>query len=1387
MARAAWREHAAAFLGGMLGGLLLLAFVLFFWYRSRGAEEATERVAMEMIEDEVEEDIAPPPSAEERPVGSILRFERAVGRALAGRSVPTSPLRGSVRVQFGDVLWRDPSGRPFLRAQRVAGVVDAGALQNGQVVASSATLVRPRVLLVRSSPAGPWNWQQMISNGDGNDGGGTDGLLRLLVRNTDIRQGHAEIRLPEGTWEFEAIDAELSRVLVPRGQQPPTTIDVTRLSTRVIRPDTTAPVALAVENATVRVVEGTFPFEAERVALDGATFQDAEGVWSPSLPGLGLAATARRGDVQFAEVRDLFPTLPEEGRAGFAVELEPLPSGATRFRFTGLDFFSGGSEAHGSVEGLLTDAGVSLERLDLRLEPLDLTLLQPYVDDLPFLGTLRGRVEGTPADLRYDVAASLRGGRLAEPVDARLVGTLSLADGFTLRGVQADLRDVPLAALRAFAPGLPVSGRVSGRISITGTPGEGPLALDVRLDLASGVANVEGTLDLGGPMLRYDLTGRLIDVRLAELTDARIPPVDFTGSFDLEGAGTEPRTATAVVSLAGRLSGWETVPGDSLRLRGRVAGGSVTLDTLAAEAGPAALSSAGEWTFVEPGGGALRYRLAVADLQPVAPYIPALPDTTAEGSLVMEGTITGTLDAPRVTGALASDELEVRTWLAEGLRAEYSLALGRPLPQLELEATAATVQTGAGTFRDARLSANLERPRFEVMLTAQRVGGGELEFATEGMLRPEEREAVVRSLHVDLREQHWVLERPTAIRWGGIEGVSVDSLVVRQQDGVGSVILAGRIPPTGASELDLMVEEFPVGEALRLAGFDTDVSGPLTARLEVRGSRGEPIIDGTFALTRGRFRDMELEEIGGTLRYRDRRLRIDAEAALAPPSGVLDMEVAIPLALSFDPLGAEVLDAEPLSGSVRTQAFPAAAFEGMIPNAEQLEGRIDADVRLSGTIADPRVQGSAQLRDGTATVVPLEQRFRNITAVASLEGDRLVVRSFEAQSGGWARGEGTVTLADGEPTVELELQLDDFRAIRFGEADPVQSSGRITLSGPLTEPVVRGRVRLQDGVIELPASRPVSAFEEELTRVQEREPVAVEAFAGVQPPPAFRGFRLDNVDVTIGDDVWFAAEDSRAQLRGNLTVSGSPDGVQIVGTLRGERGTFVLRAGPVIRRFDVIDAEVRFFGSSPPDPAIDITASRTVLVENGRVDVRVRIAGTVERPTISLATGGGETVAESQLLSFLLFGQPGVDLGAGTLPGEQVVGQAFFGGLGDIAAIELEEAIVSQWGAPFDVFHIRLGGASDFGFGAPTVVVGREVIDDVFLTVDAGVSALFGEGGTTGSLWSVTLEWQIDPEWSAELGIAPIERSRLLRGGRVHPLVTPRQELYAEIRRRWTY
>ncbi|HWV57476.1 MAG TPA: hypothetical protein VNZ57_08500, partial [Longimicrobiales bacterium] len=172
----------------------------------------------------------------------------------------------------------------------------------------------------------------------------------------------------------------------------------------------------------------------------------------------------------------------------------------------------------------------------------------------------------------------------------------------------------------------------------------------------------------------------------------------------------------------------------------------------------------------------------------------------------------------------------------------------------------------------------------------------------------------------------------------------------------------------------------------------------------------------------------------------------------------------------------------------------------------------------------------------------------------------------------------------------------------------------------------------------------------------------------------------------------------------------------------------------------------------------------------------------------SLGTADGVQIPETELLSFILFGQPSFEFGGGILPGAGVFENIFVGGITQLAAVQLEEAVLRDLGLPLYQFEIRTGVGGQPWLTAPIFVFGFQVAEDLYITVESGFGMIFGGTGVLTDDWSVSLEWQIDPEWTLLLGYEPLSAVRLFRPSTTPlPTTAPQRQFVAEIRRRWTY
>jgi translocation and assembly module TamB len=100
------------------------------------------------------------------------------------------------------------------------------------------------------------------------------------------------------------------------------------------------------------------------------------------------------------------------------------------------------------------------------------------------------------------------------------------------------------------------------------------------------------------------------------------------------------------------------------------------------------------------------------------------------------------------------------------------------------------------------------------------------------------------------------------------------------------------------------------------------------------------------------------------------------------------------------------------------------------------------------------------------------------------------------------------------------------------------------------------------------------------------------------------------------------------------------------------RGTYRLNlVDPFVQpTFDVESGSLRFFGTPDLNPTLDIRAIHTIRQPRQRtanvrdIRVRVTIGGTLERPALSLDNPDNLPLSQSDLLSYLITGEPAIAL-----------------------------------------------------------------------------------------------------------------------------------------------
>lgn len=1289
-----------------------------------------------------------------------------------------------LRVTGRQLRWQDGAGESFLRAPRLVFSLSFGA--GNALVVSEGVVTEPEIRLVQTGEDS-WNYDRPLGPllEDRGREAPAGGETAFFLRNIRLDGGHVVLDLLDATYEARGLDLFLSRgQLTGPGLDAPV-FRVDRASSELILPDTadgTLSRNVELAGAEIRLLDGAVAFDVADIVFGQSVLADARGVWDPALGGYGLDMTVRGVDVRIADLPWLPGEVHEDASGVFTLRVETMSGGRTALSLSDLTLRAPGSTATGSLRAILGGATPTLESVDLRLDPLALGLVEAFTGPLPYSGTVTGTVEGTGGDIRFDLRATLRT-LTADPFTTDVAGRVMLTEGgVELRGATVSLDQVPMEALGAIAPGLPFRGPITGSIELRGGPRDAPLDLDLRLEAGGGIVTVSGVVDLTGSIPSYDLDGRFSGVELRRVLARPAPPVEVHAAFELEGRGMDPASADVRLAADGTFTGWHTEAGDTLSARVQLGGGAATVDRFRLEAGPISASAGGAWDYTGTSGGNLEYALAVSDLDPLAPYIPAVPGSPrvyATGSLSAEGTLAGTLDRPVLTGEVRADDVRWGEWAAAELEGQYTVDLGgEGLPRLDIRLSGEEFRTAYGAFESATVTVDFGRPTFEFSLQAVQVdGGGILEVDAGGRITEEGgREVLVRRLEADLQEQRWRLMEPTEIRWTRGEQIVVEGLEVAQVDGDGRIALTGVLAPMDDLNVEMAVNRFPIGELIDLLGVDAGVAGQLSMTGAVTGPAEAPVFDLDLRLDDGELQGVPIRSFAGQISYADGLVRLEAEGLLGD-SARIEVGGTMPalMRLGGGPL-LELREDGALDLRLLTETFPLSTLDPGLATAEDLDGMIHADVRIAGTPDAPRLSGSVTVRDGAVTIPMLSKRFSGIQGEVALEGRRATLRDVVVSSGGTATIAGDLDFGDlTNPSLDLAVTLDglEVQGVR-GEKD-AGAWGSVELTGSLLSPVLTGDLYLNEGALSLAPFQQtdLSANLVDDGTLDLLDPASLDIDTGEQ----VGGLVVRNLYVEAGDALWFVTDDARAQLSGTLTIDRRGSDVPIQGTLSGNRGTFDLAAGPINRQFQIVSAEIRFFGSPQPNPRLDIVAARLVRVGQGAdVDVRVRVSGTLENPTLSLGAADAAEIPESELLSFLVFGRPTSDLsqvtGGGGLEGAFTQGLAYTG---------LAEVLFSQVTEELRFVDYLLvdyqPAAAGTGLGL-YATAGAEIADDLFATADIGTEH-----------WGLGLEYRWSGVGTIRGAYEPVERRGRLAGTST-PYLTDEsllQQLILSWRRRWTY
>jgi translocation and assembly module TamB len=1222
-------------------------------------------------------------------------------------------------------------------------------------------------------------------------------VLRLATESTDPQLSIADLA-GRVTIDGSALDVNLSRVRFPG----------TQFSARgnVRWPNDTVLWNLAMRTdsarlSDIRFLDSRFPEGA--VLHGGVTVMSREGgrVLEVRLQPLDLTygtgrltgqvtvfsaadsgiVALRQGDLQARDLslelaRPFLDTLPFAGRLSGETRVDG-PVGALKIE-TAWSFRD--SLVPGWPESQIQGKGeVNIAGSDLGFQPFgvetgrfDLATVRNMVPAFDLQGELdaSGTLTGTLQDVTF--SGTLRHHDGDKPVSV-IRGVVGLDSRGEILGVFADVEADSLAldGLTGRIRDFPLRGSLQGTVRLDGDLAGLETHADLRmLGGGGGAVRGDGTLLLGAPgsapvygVRRFTLHAQDVNLQRWLARDGPPSRLTFTASGSVRGDSVSAPVGALSATLAPSLFAGSIIDSGATAIR--FADGRLHVDSLRLQQPGLLTRGDGSLGWRRPERGTLKLRFEADSLSVLdslvtwlagAPLSAPTPDDKLTGSADVALRLEGAIDSLSLGADAEVANVRWRGWRLPKGSGSVAYQPG-PVDKFDMQADIDSLGYGRLGFGAAEAHARGTRDSL-TWFARSRVGdlgaflaGGR--YARPGGARGGTQHVALDSLAVLLPSGVWFLQKPTALAFGD-STLRLDSVAISNVNGAGRLTISGDMPPSGPINARVAMDSFPLAAISALLQKDTTgVSGAVTGAFTARGTRANPLYVGTFAFANASFGSFATPFMDGIVEYRNRRLTGEVHLWRAGQQ-ILNVTAYLPLDLALTPVARRQLP-DTLSVQARADSVDLGVLAAVTKTLRQVQGVFNADLGIGGTWEDPRLRGGLEIGQAAVTIPALNARYTNVNGSFSLRGDTIRVDSIGAVSDrGHAAVSGYMRLERlSKPLLALNIQTAEFKALDLRGYLTLTASARVTLTGPVFGATLSGRGTVTSGVLhfaDLVNKRVVNLDEPWVQDLIDTSLIRAQRLAPEFQSVFFDSLRIQNLQLTMGEDVWLRSSEANIQLTGSVTVNKANNTHLLSGTLAAPRGTYRLILGPVTREFVVSQGTVRYFGTPDLDAELNIQATHVVHPLPGvsalaeQIPVRAHITGTLRLPKLALESDYGYT--QTELLSYLVSGRPTFELG--TDQGAFVRGTA-----ASLLAGEVERTVVSDLGVPLDYLEIRPGDVTN-PFSGAQVAAGWAIGAKTFVVVNAGYCAKVRQRFTN-SL-GATVQYRLSPEWRAEAGFEPL-------------------------------
>jgi translocation and assembly module TamB len=515
-----------------------------------------------------------------------------------------------------------------------------------------------------------------------------------------------------------------------------------------------------------------------------------------------------------------------------------------------------------------------------------------------------------------------------------------------------------------------------------------------------------------------------------------------------------------------------------------------------------------------------------------------------------------------------------------------------------------------------------------------------------------------------------------------------------------------------------------------------DLSGKAGLKIDIHGTAENPEFSGELRVSDGGYRDIQagnvIENLGLDLSARtlpggpaDRLAVAGTLSGLA--SSPFEIAAELPFGFSLSPFRFTFPPDGAVKGSLRGEMDLAAVPAAFSLDRQDIQGLVQLDFDLAGTVVEPRVSGSARLNGGYFEDITTGTVLEDISLDLEASPPRIRIARCEARAGqdGKVEAAGWLDLVPGEAaSYDVTLKMEDAALLRRDDAYAVMD-GSIRLRGAGSEALVTGKMLLERAEIRIPDHAGIDIPQLEVVEIHRDGTVEAPASSSeAEAPPSLP------VDVDVKLDspgrLFVAGRGLDSEWKGSIHVTGKSPEMEVAGGFSLVRGHFNLLG----KRFTLTTGTITLGGLAGAPPLVDVAGKAS----SGDMTAEVKISGPATAPEIHLSSD--PPYPSDEILSRLLF-EKSLDT------------------LTPLQALQLAQALrtLSGGGGPglFDKTRKLLGVdqlelmQSDEDEGEAAIRAGKYIHDRIYFQVEQGV-------GSDSSRASVEVELSPNLSLETEVG-----------------------------------